>query len=178
LIVKQDFVNAENRLHKAIAIYPEYASAYNSRAVIYAHRGDSVHEREALQKAVSIDDHFALAYVNLGRMDFRAGDFPNAEAALNKAARLDPVEPLTLVLLGCAQLMNQHFEEVIATSRKAHALEKPHALAHRLAANAFEQKQQPASAIEELEQFLAEEPTGRRADEVRRELEMVLAVTR
>ncbi len=120
------------------------------------------------RKAISVNDHFVLAYVNLGRMHIRAGDFPPQRSALDKASAFDPTDPMTLILLSYAEFMDQHFDEAIATSRKAHALEKSHAFVHRVAARAFEQKRDGANAIAELELFLKEEPTGPRAEAARK----------
>ncbi|MFZ0860908.1 MAG: tetratricopeptide repeat protein [Candidatus Sulfotelmatobacter sp.] len=176
LIGKQDLGQAIQKLNKAISIYPAYAVAYNNLGVIYSRLEDPVREREALQKAISLNDHFALAYVNLGRMNIAAGDFPGAETALDKASTLDPADPMALILLSWSEFMQRRFEQAIATSRKAHALDKPHAFVHRVAARAFEQQRQGARAIAELELFLKEEPAGPRADAARKELETVKAV--
>jgi tetratricopeptide (TPR) repeat protein len=171
LIRKQDFAKAIQRLNKAIAIYPAYSGAYNNLAVIYSRLGDGAHEREALQKAISINDHFAPGYVNLGRMNIRAGNYPEAEAALNKASSLDPNDAMTMVLLTYVEFMDQHIDQAIATSRKAHSLlQGQHAFVHQVAARAFEQKHDRANAIAELDLFLKEEQTGPRAEIVRKEL--------
>jgi len=175
LLDRQDWMHAEQKLRKAIAIYPECAVAYNNLGVIYGRLGDREHEREALEKAISINEHFALAYVNVGKMDIAAGDFASAETALNKASGFDSAGPTALILLAYAELMDRRFEGAVAASRRAHALDKPHALAHRLAANALEQEGQAAGAIAELQRFLAEEPTGPRADAARKELAAVRA---
>jgi tetratricopeptide (TPR) repeat protein len=176
LIGKQDFAQAIQKLNKAVAIYPAYAVAYNNLGVIYSCLGDRVREREALQKAISLNARLPLAYVNLGRMNIAAGDFPSAETVLDKAAAFDPADPMALILLSYAEFMDRRFDEAIATSHKAHALEKPHAFVHRVAARAFEQQRQLPSAIAELELFLKEEPAGPRADAARKELEVVKAV--
>ncbi len=176
LIGQEDLAQAIQKLNKAISIYPAYAVAYNNLGVIYSRLGDGVREREALQKAISLNDHFALAYVNVGRMNIAVGDFPGAETALGKAATFDPTDPMTLILLSYSEFMDRRFDEAIATCRKAHALEKPHAFVHRVAARAFEQQKEGASAIAELELFLKEEPRGPRADAARKELETVKAV--
>jgi tetratricopeptide (TPR) repeat protein len=176
LIGKQELAQAIQKLNKAISIYPAYAVAYNNLGVIYSRLEDPVREREALQKAISLNDHMALAYVNLGRMNIAAGDFPSAETALDKASTFDPADAVALILLSWAEFKQRRFDQAIATSRKAHALEKPHAFVHRVAARAFEQKRQGASAIAELELFLKEEPPGPRADAARKELETVKAV--
>jgi tetratricopeptide (TPR) repeat protein len=176
LIGRQELAEAIKRLNKAISIYPSYALAYNNLAVLYARLGESAREREALQKAIGLNDHFALAYVNLGRMNIAAGDFPAAETALVKASALDPSDPMALILLSWAEFNQRHFDETIAISRKAHALAKPHAFVHRVAARAFEQLQQGANAIAELEAFLQEEPPGPRADDARKELQTVKTI--
>lgn len=173
LAARHELARAIQRLNKAISIYPTYALAYNNLGVIYSRLGDSVREREALQKAISLNDHFPLAYVNLGRMNVAAGDFVAAETALDKACSLDPSDPMTLILLSYSQFMDRRFDQAIATTRKAHALERPHSFVHRVAARAFEQQRQGASAITQLELFLQEEPTGPRAEAVRKELEIV-----
>lgn len=175
LLGKLDLTDAEQSLRKAIAIYPDFAEAYNNLGVIYGRLGDREHEREALEKAIRINERLAPAYVNLGKMRIAAGDFASAETALNKASRFDPVDPATLILLAYSELMDRRFEEAVAASRKAHALDKPHSLVHRLAANALEQEGQAAGAIAELALFLAEEPTGPRADAARKELAAVRA---
>jgi len=176
LIGRHELGQAIQRLNKAISIYPSYAVAYNNLAVLYARLGEVAHEREALQKAISLNDHFALAYVNWGRMNIAAGDFPAAETALVKASAFDPSDPMALILLSWAEFNQRHFDEVVATTRKAHALGKPHAFVHLVAARAFEQLQQGANAIAELEAFLQEEPPGPRADAARKELETVKTV--
>lgn len=170
LITRQEFSKAEERLNRALAIYPNYATAYNNLAVVYSQLGDITREQQALEKAVGIDDHFALAYLNLGRVYISNHSFPNAETALAKASSLNPTDTMSLMLLSYCQLMAGHFDDVVATSRKAHTLPGNHALVHRAAANAFERKHDASSAIAELEFLLREEPTGRIAEEARKEL--------
>ncbi len=176
LIGKQEFMRAIQKLNRAISMYPAYAVAYNNLGVIYSRLEDPVREREALQKAISLNDHCALAYINLGRMNIAAGDFPAAEGALRKASTLSPADPMMLILLSYSEYMDRRFDEAVATSHRAHMLEKPHAFVHRVAARALEQQRQGAGAIAELELFLKEEPTGPRADAARQELEVVKAV--
>ncbi len=178
LLEKQDLAHAIEKLQRAIAIYPECAVAYNNLGVIYARLGERERSREALQKAIRINERFALAYVNLGRINIQGGDFRGAEIALSKASALGSAEPGTLILLAYVDVMDRNFEEAVAASRKAHDLDKPHALAHRLAANALEFEGQPAGAIRELETFLAEEPAGPQSDSARTELARLRAVSR
>jgi len=176
LIRKQEMSEAIQKLNKAIALYPAYALAYNNLAVIYARFGDRVRENEALQKALSLNPRLAVAYVNLGRMNISTGNFSEAETALSQASAFNPADPVTLILLCYAEFMDHGFDAAIATSRKAHSLGKSHSFVHRVAARAFEQKKQSASAIAELQLYLQEEPAGPRADAARKELEIVKTV--
>lgn len=178
LMRKRDMEQALQKLKDAVSIYPAFAVAYNNMGVIYSQLGDPARARNALESAVSLNDHFALAHLNLGRISLAAGDFAAAEASLDKASRFGPANPMTLVLLSYAEYMNGSFDEAIATSHVAHALDKPHALVHRMAASAFERKNQAANAIAELELFLKEEPSGAGADAARKELKDVSAVLR
>jgi len=170
LMAHQDFKKAIEELNKALAMCPNYASAYNNLGAVYAQLGDRGREREALQKAIGIDEHFAPAYVNLGRMDFAAKNFDAAESDLGKANSYDPTDAMTLVLLAYSQFMNHHFDAAIATAARAHGLAGAHAFAHQVAARAFEQKRDGPGAIAELELFLKEEPTGPRAEIAHKEL--------
>ena len=98
--------------------------AYNNLGVIYSRLGDGVREREALEKAISLNDHLALAYANLGRMNLVSGEFKEAQTALDKASTFDPAVSMTLILLAYAEFKNQRFDEAIATTRRAHTMDK------------------------------------------------------
>jgi Flp pilus assembly protein TadD len=99
-----------------------------------------------------------------------SGDFPAAETILNRASEFDASSPIIPVLLAYSQLMDQHLDDAIVNSRRAHALRGSHAIAHHVAARALEQKGRTQEAIGELETFLKEEPSGRRAESARKEL--------
>ncbi len=170
-IAKEDWKKAMDRLNKAVSIYPNYAEAYNNIGVVYGHLGDRAQERQALQKAVELNDHFAPSYVNLARMDIVDRDFHTAESLLNKAAAINPSDVMTLVLLANMQLMDLHYDDAIASTRKAHSLsQSPHAVAHYVAARAFEAEGRPQDAMAELKTFLGEEQSGARAEAARKEM--------
>jgi tetratricopeptide (TPR) repeat protein len=176
LLAKQDFTHAIERFNKAIAIYPDYAGAYNSLGVIYSRLGDNTQAAAAFRKAIDINDRFALAYMNLGLLNLAQGDFPNAESVLNKASVFDPANITTLTALSYAEFMDHNLGEAIVASQRAHALPGEHSFVHQVAARAYEQKHEVGSAIEELELFLKEEPTGSQADIARKELTAVRAI--
>jgi tetratricopeptide (TPR) repeat protein len=175
LIRKDEIQHAIGKLKKAIAMYPQYALAYNNLGVLYSRLDDREREKEALEKAISLNPTFALAHVNLGRMNMRAKDYRAAEAEFNKALALHPTDEITLILLSYSEFIDNSFDAAIATSRRAHSLEKPHAFVHRVAARAFEEEKQGANAIAELEMFLKEDPSSPRAPDARHEIDVVKA---
>lgn len=171
LMAKQNWSKAKDELLKAVAAYPEYAAAYNNLGVVYARLGDRVRERESLQSAIHLDEHFAAALVNLATMAVVDHNLGEAEPLLNRAGAADPNNVQTLVLLAKVQFAQGHWEAAIATCHKihfAHLGEEP--FGHYIAAKALEQVGRSADAAGELHTFLDEEPTGPRADAVRKEM--------
>jgi Tfp pilus assembly protein PilF len=178
-MAQQNWSQAKDELVNAVAAYPQYASAYNNLGVVYARLGDRLRERESLQTAIRLDDHFAAALVNLATMAVVDHNLPEAEPLLNRAAAADPNNVQTLVLLAKVQFAQQHWEAAIATCHKVHFVhlgEEP--FGHYIAAQALERENRPSDAASELHTFLEEEPTGPRADAVRKEMAAMEAQNR
>jgi tetratricopeptide (TPR) repeat protein len=170
-VTKENWQRAIERLNKAITIYPQYAQAYNNLGVAYGHLGDRARNLEALQKAISLNDHFAEAYLNLARLAIVDRDFPQAEVLLNKATAIDPTDAQILSALANMELLNHHYEQALATCRRAHSTARDvHAVVHYVAARIFEQENRPLDAVAELRVFLSEEQSGPRADAARKEM--------
>jgi tetratricopeptide (TPR) repeat protein len=170
-VARQDWKDAEKLLNKAIAIYPQYAMAYNNLGVIYARMNDPVHEQQALEKAVSLDQHFAPACQNLAKLYLRQKAYSKAEGLLDKGLSADPNNGEYLMLMADVQYMEGHYGASIDAAQKAHALPKAHpAMAHYIAAMAYQQQKRPEDALAEFQMFLNEEPDGPRADHVRSDM--------
>jgi tetratricopeptide (TPR) repeat protein len=170
-MASQDWAKAIQRLERAIAIYPQYALAYNNLGVAYGRINEPAKEHAALEKAISLNDHFVPAYLNLAKMSLREQDAARAETLLESALRAEPENVETMTLLVEAQFLNKQYDTAIATAIKVHAL--PHqnfAVVHYLAARAYERQNQPQAALAQFEVFLTEEPNGARADHVREEI--------
>lgn len=169
LMARQEWKKAILHLNKALALYPQYARAYNNLGVAYARLGDRAQEREVLQKAVAL--HFAPACVNLAKMAIADRDMPQAEDLLGRATADDPSSAPTLILLANVELLDHHYDLAIGNCRKAHSVSQDsHALAHYIAARALEHENRSPEAVAELQTFLQEEPSGERANAVRKEL--------
>ena len=169
-MARQDWKGALERLNKAVAIYPQYAAAYNNLGVLYSRLEDYVHEQEALEKAISLNDHFAPALENMGKLCLRQKKIPQAETLLEKAVSADPGNTSSLTLLAEAQYMNHHFDAAIASARQVHAVLHHPSFVHYIAARAWQQEGQQTEVLAEFKTFLQEEPSGPRADYVRADM--------
>ena len=100
---------ALEHLNKAVALAPQYVTAYNNLGVLYDKMNDIPHEEEGLQKAVSLDGHFAPALLNYGKLCLRQKNPVQAETLLQRAASSDPNDAEIVTLLSFAEYMNRHF---------------------------------------------------------------------
>ncbi len=159
---------ALEHLNKAIALAPQYVTAYNNLGVLYDKMNDIPHEEEALQKAVSLDGHFAPALLNYGKLCLRQKNSLQAETLLQRAASSDPNDTEIVTLLAYAEFMNRHFDAAISNADQAHSSGRDHSsFLHYIAARAYQQENQQQRALAEFQDFLKEEPKGPRADRVR-----------
>ena len=179
LIAKQEWAKATEHLQKGLAMYPNYAGAYNNLGAVYHRRGNNVQARQALQQAIALDGHLAAAYVNLGRLNFLEKDYASAEPLLKKAVELEPeANADEFLLLAYAQVTDRHLNDAIETSRQGHAKKlSQHGFLHLIAANAYERQNRIVESVSELQTYLAEEPGGVRAEKVRTAIAMLQAQT-
>jgi tetratricopeptide (TPR) repeat protein len=170
-MAQHNWKKAQEHLEKAVALAPQYVTAYNNLGVLYDKVNDIPKEEEALSKAVEFDGHFAPALVNYGKLSLRQKDPVKAEALLQKASVSDPGNPETLMLLAYAQYINRHFEPAISNALQAHSSGSDHAsFVHYIAARSYQQESQTQQAIAQFQVFLTEEPKGPRADHVREDV--------
>jgi len=171
LMATGDWAGAIGRLNQAIAIYPAYAEAYNNLAAAQVRLGNRGEARQALQKAISVDDHFVPSLVNLAHMEETDQHYQSAETLLTKAVAINPPGVDTLTLLCRIQFLDKHYDAAIGTAHRVHAM--PHAsyaIVHYIAARAYQRENRSSDAIAEFKTMLQEEPSGGRADAVRKEL--------
>jgi|SRR5271167_1091691 len=175
-MAEQNWKKSMDHLNKAIAIAPQYATAYNNLAVLYAKMNDLTHEEEALKKAISLDDHFAPSFVNYGKLSLQQKNFPQAEMLLQKAVSAEPNNVVSLMLLADAQYMNRHFDAAIASAQQSHLAAQEHpSFVHYIAARAYQEENRQQEALAEFQRFLQEEPKGPRADHVRGDIAKIEA---
>ena len=175
-MAEQNWKKSLEHLNKAIAIAPQYATAYNNLAVLYARMKDVSREEEALKKAISLDGHFAPPFVNYGKLSLQQKNFPQAEMLLQQAVSAEPNNVESLMLLADAQYMNRHFDAAIASALQSHSAAQEHpSFVHYIAARAYQEEGRQQEALAEFQRFLEEEPKGPRADHVRDDIAKIEA---
>lgn len=166
----ENWTKAISHLEKAVAIYPQYSSAYNDIGVCYGRLKQEDKQREALTKAISVNDHCVPALVNLAHLQMKENQLPDAAATLGKAMTAAPSNVEALTLLTQVDFMQGHYDQSVIDAHRAHFLAHHSASVHYTAASALQKENRTLEAIIELQMFLQEEPQGPRADAVRRVL--------
>ena len=171
-----DFQKAAEQFEKAVALYPQYDSAFNNLGVMYYQMGQTEKARAAFERSVSLNDRNADADRNLARLLIHDGNFLRAEELLKKSLSIEPLNPVSLTLLCVAEIETGDDDDALATARKVHQL--PHegcSVVHYVAGQALEHKGQPQSATMEYETYLRESPNGAEAGQVRNALTRITA---
>ena len=173
---QHDLPKAAQQFEKAVALFPEYDSAYNNLGVMYFRMNQPDKARAAFERSVALNDKNADADRNLARILIGESNFPRATDLLKKSLMVEPLNPVTLTLLCVADIQSGNDDGALATARKAHQL--PHegySLVHYVAGQALEHKGQPQEAYAEYETYLRESPTGAEAAQVRSALARLTA---
>jgi tetratricopeptide (TPR) repeat protein len=166
---KNDMATATEHLNKAVQIYPQYARAWNNLGVIRMKAGDKVGASAAWELAVAADDKLAPACLNLARIAISDQQLVDAEKLIEKALASDPSNASALFLMATAQAMNGQWADALISARKVHTIvdHRHFADAHRIAAEALMQLDQPQDALAEYDTYLKENPESGHADQVR-----------
>jgi Flp pilus assembly protein TadD len=81
---------AEEYLHKAVALRPDYAEALNNLGVISVRKQDYATAEEQFKTCIRIVPAFDQAYLNLARLYIAEQDKPRAASTLNDLLRIHP----------------------------------------------------------------------------------------
>jgi len=176
---RNDYPKAAEQFEKAVAIYPEYDTAYNNLGVMYYQMGHTDKARAAFERSVALNDKNADGDRNLARMLIHDGNYARAEDLLKKSLIVEPLNPVTLTLMCVVEIRTGDNDGALATARKVHQL--PHegyALVHEIAGQAYEHEGQPQNARIEYETYLRESPNGPEAPQVRAALTRLTAASR
>ena len=176
---QNDFAKAAEYFEKAVALFPEYDTAYNNVGVMYFRMNQPEKARAAFERSVALNDKNADADRNLARILIHEGNYARALDLLKKSLIVEPLNPVTLTLLCVADMEAGDDDAALAAARKTHQL--PHegyALVHYVAGQALEHNGQPQEAYAEYATYLQESPAGPEAPQVRNAMTRLSATSR
>jgi tetratricopeptide (TPR) repeat protein len=155
-------------LEQAIAIYPEYADAYNNLGAHYHRKGEYARSILFFTKVTELSPDFYVGWMNLGGSYLAAGRFREAAEANKKALSLGPDDPIANFQLGLSCYYLHENAEARKSFRRVLELDPalpnaPHLfLAHLAAA-----EKSYAEASEYLRQYLELHPYAPNAGDAR-----------
>lgn len=161
-------------LRKAIVLYPRYLKAINDLGTQLLAVGNLDEAITEFRKAIAIDAKAFNPHLNLGIVLVQKHEFAEASDELRKAISLQANSPAARLYLGIA-LVGLNDDDAAVRELKA-AYDQGgsnYALAlYHLGQIYFNQNKRD-EALKVFEQYLAQEPTGSRADEVRQLLALL-----
>ena len=173
---KGDLKKAEEKLQKAVEIYPKYARAWDNLGVVRMRESNREGAREAFQKSIESDDKFTPGYLNLARLNMLENKIPEAVDLIKKGLAVDPNNVEGLALLAKEELVTHEYDKALADARKVHTLPHDHlADVHLIAGEALLHQNRSAEAVQEYEQYLKEYPDSPNAATVRRAMAQIQA---
>lgn len=170
-----------DKANAAIAAYPRFSEALTLRGIIEERAGKPNEALSDYRSAIEYDANYTLAYIAQGSLLNSTGHFAEAEPILVQADRLSP--NLWQVSFEMARSSLGRGELKNALSNIDHASElhggpqKDPAAIHLLRGYVYAALSNPKRAAEEIQAYLAHQPTGPAADAARRALEQVRGST-
>jgi tetratricopeptide (TPR) repeat protein len=159
---------AVEELKAAIAIYSEFALAYNELGVQYLKLGKLDPAIEALRSAVKLAPEAFSPHLNHGIALLNKKDFSQAEAELRKALKKNEASPTAHMYLGLTLINLRNHDEAEKELQRAAAIGGAEvSLAHYYLGGIYWGKREYKRAADELETYLRLAPQAPDADRVR-----------
>jgi tetratricopeptide (TPR) repeat protein len=173
---KNKLDEAEKHNEKALASVPNYAQALTMRGLLKINRGDIAGGTEALHAAIHNDPNYPLAYFAMGATLNGEGQYTEAQKAIEQGLKIEPTSWQGYFELSKAVMGQHDFRNALKYVVKAEGLGGGvYAPMHLVKAHALLGLKDYDEAATELEQYLAKDSTGPRAEEARRTLDQAKA---
>ena len=169
---KKHWDEAKDHFQKAIGLFPKYAEAFNSLALVQIQLKDGKSAVESFRSATQIDPTLQQANLYLGQFYYENQQFKDAEPYLQCAAADQPKNAQLLTALANVGLQNGETDLALTNARKVPSLEnhKQFAISHLIVAQALAAKGQENEIAKEYEEYLKEAPDSPLASRVKDEL--------
>jgi len=165
---------AEERLRKAISLYPRYDDAFSTLGELELQNGDREGARRDLTKALQLNPRHAVAAHTLGQILVAEAQYAEAEPFLQVWLRSHPGDTWALSFAALGQMTQGKYQEAAAAAQRVHSLpHQEYASAHVIAGRALEHLGRWDDAAAEYRLYLAEAPNGPNAGQARTALARV-----
>jgi len=165
---KQDPAGSIQHFNKAIEKYPKYFEAYYHLGVAQKRLGQNDKAMASFQSAIDFSNgKYALPAYAYALMLCKQGKARDAERTVRYALELQQNKPLGQVVLGTVLLYQHRTDEAEKTAREALSLDPNTPDAYLVLAGVDGEREDYASEVQELDQFLSLEPQSSRTPMVR-----------
>ena len=163
------------KVNAAITIYPKFSEALTLRGIIEERMGKTTEALNDYRKAVEYDANYALAYIAQGSVLNSTGHFTEAMQILGQASRITPNLWQIPFEMSRSCLGRGDFKGAMSNIERASELhggpQKDIPAMHLLRGYVYLSLSNLQKATEEIQAFLARQPSGPMADSARRVLE-------
>jgi adenylate cyclase len=153
---KDQLDQAEDAVHKALAIDPDLALAHFVRGFVYRAQGENAAALDAFSQALKLNPNFTRAYAQKANELINVGRPAEAPPLVKKAIELSPLDPSLGVfywILGRAAFFSGHYADAIDWLRKS-VEARPNLWYNRLyLVSAYSLSQHAADARKALSEF-------------------------
>ena len=164
---------AQAELEKAVAIYPEYASAWTELGKVYLQENMSTEGRNAFERANKIDPKYMPPYLQLARLDLAEKRPEDAAEISSRAIELKSTEfPGIYFYHAVANFNLKRFDVAETSARRCVELDSDHEMprAEVLLGSILAAKGDRTGAVEHFNKYIALAPKATDAEEVRKRI--------
>jgi hypothetical protein len=166
---RQKFDSADKHLAKAVAIYPQYAVAWELRGQEQQKLKQRDEARKSYQAAIAADEKFVTPYLRLARLESSVPNWQEVLRLTDRAIHLDPANyPDAYFLNGAAHFNLGQLPEAERSAKKASELDKQHRLPRTelLLGMIADKTGDHATAAKHLSAYLQLEPNSPEAAQI------------
>ena len=163
--------SAQQHLEKAVALYAEYAAAWNELGQLYTASGEKEKALEAFEKALAADSQYLQPYLNLASLQLQNQQWQDAVETARRVLELDSSLGLANFIQAVGNFNLHQFDAAEKSAREAE--KRPHERiphVHVLLAEILMQKQDYENAATQMRTYLEEDPAGPFAERVKKGL--------
>ena len=166
---------ASKKVNEALAVYPKFAEALTLKGVLESEMGEKAEAIADFQQAIQYDSKYPLSYVALASELNSAGRFDESLLILGQAERLTTTIWQMYFELARANIGKGQYATALQNTDRASKLqggaEKETPELHLVRGYALVGLTEVPRATQEIEIFLAQQPTGRASDNARKMLD-------